>query len=196
MFSPLPLAICLPGTSVDIFVIRPSDILRKMFDELTCALHWMVLCLLEINNYEGLQYTATYKSESSDQEVYSFFKIKQTPFENGKFESYDGSSINNIKKFHEFLGSRECDKLLQHISLKKNQRFYSSDHVAASKQLIWLRNAIFHRNVLADQESNLRIFQEIDKIHSWMKAVVPHKLTSKITNKGYVSFACAIERYI
>jgi len=155
------------GTFGDVFVIRPFELLRKMFDELTCGLHWLIF--RKILLHDGLVFTANQELTLSGKTEYGYPIVSMNTLATPK-----PYNISNLQDFQNHVGSWDCGRLLRHIdyTAKKIPGIYSnqpgsSTVLSATEKLLALRHALFHRYFLADPSAQKKVIDSIQEI-SWM----------------------------
>ncbi|KAJ3023057.1 hypothetical protein HKX48_004351 [Thoreauomyces humboldtii] len=168
----------------DLYCIRPVDLIRRLYDELSLALRWFVashLTATETYYVSGgikrtrptrLFFSATdtlrgLKGKPQKQlhvvaisdESYAHAKkqlSKKDTAEEWRWPAIeDGTVHRTLSEYFELRCVWDCDKLLQHI---KRNRQYGDEARAAAGRLFQLRNMVFHRSFLA-QGSEEEILQ-------------------------------------
>jgi len=165
-----------------------------MFDEFTCALHWLVYAKMVV--HDQLEYTNTsyYHIENRENtDIYGFPRMSTLPTAFG-FCTHSGAKLvsvpsvaptRGLDKYDDHLATWDCDKLL--ASLYKStiaQKIYATKVREHAQLLFMIRNALFHRNWLHLPDYQLRCLTNINSISKMMRTILVDGLTPSEKREG------------
>jgi len=149
------------GGERDLFLVRPVDLLRKMFDELTNGLHWLVYSTVYSKPPLYFSNTMHFTRQDLALDAYGLPLLANenstVVFSSAKLVTFDGQTHTPLDSsaFDLCLGTWDCDKLLQHIFKSKKEGAQSRDGDwypkivrRKAKELFLIRHALFHRSWL------------------------------------------------